>query len=223
MLCSSSYGITAVDSATSYVNLNGYTLHVAVEDGKCFNFSSIVAENGTISIEGGTFRVGGHNLVNSITNVATNVNFIVNSAMNISAPINVGGYEALYDGNVNTGTALLKVHGTFKPSAHDCFHGCEMQDGSTIDLSSRSNALPLVSAFTTGDNMLKFANGATVGVKFSKKFAIEKQAQKVQGKNLTVINDEGETTNADTTGNDNTGNGGSDNQGGNQGGGLGQN
>jgi hypothetical protein len=67
-------------------------------------------------------------------------------------------------------------------------------------------------------DLLQWSLGATVGVKFSKKFAIEKQAQKVQGKNLTVINDEGETTNADTTGNDNTGN-----QGGNQGGGLGQN
>ena len=169
MLCTSSYGILAADTVTSYVNLNGYTLHAVVEDGKSFNFASIVAENGTISIDGGTFRVGGHSLVNGITNVATNVNFIVNSAMNISAPLNVGGYEALYDGSINTGAALLKVHGTFKPSAHDCFHGCEMQDGSTMDLSSRSNALPLVSAFTTGDNKLKFANGATVSVKLGER------------------------------------------------------
>ena len=41
--------------------------------------------------------------------------------------------------------------------------------------------------------MLTFSLGATVGVKFSKKFAIEKQAQKVQGRNLTVIDDEGNT------------------------------
>jgi hypothetical protein len=89
--------------------------------------------------------------------------------MNISSPINVGGYEALYDGNVNTGTAMLNIHGTFKPSAHDCFHGCEMQDGSTMDLSSRTNALPIVSTFTTGDNMLKFANGATISVKLGER------------------------------------------------------
>jgi hypothetical protein len=44
-----------------------------------------------------------------------------------------------------------------------------MQDGSTIDLSSRTSALPLVSAFTTGDNMLKFANGATVSVKLGER------------------------------------------------------
>ena len=40
-----------------------------------------------------------------------------------------------------------------------------MQDGSTIDLSSRTNALPRVSAFTAGDNTLKFATNATVRVK----------------------------------------------------------
>jgi len=39
-------------------------------------------------------------------------------------------------------------------------------------------------------DMLQWSLGATVGIKFSKKFAIEKQAQKVQGKNLTVIDDD---------------------------------
>ena len=34
--------------------------------------------------------------------------------------------------------------------------------------------------------------------KFSKKFAIDKQAQKVSGKNLTVIDDEGETEQTNT-------------------------
>ena len=38
-----------------------------------------------------------------------------------------------------------------------------------MDLSSRTSALPLVSAFTTGDNKLKFANGATVSVKFGER------------------------------------------------------
>ena len=36
--------------------------------------------------------------------------------------------------------------------------------------------------------------------KFSKKFAIDKQAQKVSGKNLTVIDDEGETEQTNTAG-----------------------
>ena len=37
-----------------------------------------------------------------------------------------------------------------------------MQNGSMIDLSSRTNALPLVSAFTTGANTLKFADNSTI-------------------------------------------------------------
>ena len=41
-------------------------------------------------------------------------------------------------------------------------------------------------------DMLQWSLGATVGIKFSKKFAIDKQATKVQGKNLTVIDDSGE-------------------------------
>ena len=59
-------------------------------------------------------------------------------------------------------------------------------------------------------DMLSWSLGATIGIKFSKKFAIEKQASKVQGKNLTVIDESGETSNTDAgnTGG-NGGNGGS--------------
>lgn len=46
-------------------------------------------------------------------------------------------------------------------------------------------------------DMLQWSLGATVGIKFSKKFAIDKQATKVQGKNLTVIDDSGEADTAD--------------------------
>ena len=58
-------------------------------------------------------------------------------------------------------------------------------------------------------DMLTWSLGATIGIKFSKKFAIEKQAQKVTGKNLTVIDDEGETeqTNTGDNGNNNGGGG----------------
>ena len=71
----------------------------------------------------------------------------------------------MFGANYNTGTAALNVYGAFKPSAHDYFYGCTMQDGSTIDLSSRTNALPRVAAFTSWDNTLKFIDGATVKVK----------------------------------------------------------
>jgi hypothetical protein len=45
-----------------------------------------------------------------------------------------------------------------------------MTDGSTIDLSLRDGALPLVSSFTSGANTLQFATGApTVYVKLGDK------------------------------------------------------
>lgn len=61
-------------------------------------------------------------------------------------------------------------------------------------------------------DMLSWSLGATVGRKFSQKFAIDKQAQKVQGKNLTILDDQGEPTNASTG--DNTQHGGGTNNGG---------
>lgn len=61
----------------------------------------------------------------------------------------------------------MKVYGTFKPSVHNYFYGCTMQDGSMIDLSARTNALPCRSASTAGEGLtdLSFADNATVYVK----------------------------------------------------------
>ncbi len=38
-------------------------------------------------------------------------------------------------------------------------------DGATLDLSLRTNALPLVSGFASGANTLAFADGATISVR----------------------------------------------------------
>lgn len=59
-------------------------------------------------------------------------------------------------------------------------------------------------------DMLQWSLGATVGIKFSKKFAIEKQAQKVQGKNLTVIDDDQQGGSTDSGSGDNQQGGGSE-------------
>ena len=96
---------------------------------------------------------------------ARTVDFIVGCALNIGTDLSVHDYEVAYNFNNNSGTAALNVYGAFKSSEHDYFYGCTMQDGSTIDLSSRTNALPRVSAFTAGDHTLKFATNATVRVK----------------------------------------------------------
>ena len=95
---------------------------------------------------------------------ATTLTMRMNGAMSISdgCTVNLRDYEALYDGTANTGSGTVNVSGTFKPSAHDKFYGVTMQSGLTIDLSSRTNALTLVSAFTTGANTLKFADNSTI-------------------------------------------------------------
>ena len=141
--------------------LNGYTLEVAIPSAKNLKFQDLAPQGpGKIKIISGGYL----QTLTSACN-ATNVDFIVGSALNLGTALSVHDYESVYDWNANSGTAALNVYGAFKPSAHDYFYGCTMQDGSTIDLSSRTNALPRVSAFTSGDNTLKFATNAIVRVK----------------------------------------------------------
>jgi hypothetical protein len=141
--------------------LNGYTLEVAIANGKNLKFEYLAPQGP------GKIRITTGGWLQTITSCdATNVDFIVGCAMNIGADLSVHDYEAAYDLDYNSGTAALNVYGAFKPSEHDYFYGCTMQDGSTIDLSSRTNALPRVAAFTTaGDKTLKFADNATVKIK----------------------------------------------------------
>ena len=148
------------------MNLGGHTLDVELSADGSFLMSAddaqnVIITNGTMNVSGGTFKTypSYYGTVN-----ATTLTMRMNGAMSISdaCTINLRDYEALYDGTANTGTGTVNVSGTFKPSAHDKFYGVTMQSGSTIDLSSRTNALPLVSAFTTGANTLKFADNSTV-------------------------------------------------------------
>ena len=74
-------------------------------------------------------------------------------------------YEAVYSSNNNAGSAAMKVYGTFKPGSHNYFYGVTMVDGSTIDLSARTTALPAVASFTGGKRNLEFAENAVVAVK----------------------------------------------------------
>ena len=145
--------------------LNGYTLEVAIPSAKNLKFQDLAPQGpGKIKIISGGYL----QTLTSACN-ASNVDFIVGSALNLGTALSVHDYESVYDWNANSGTAALNVYGAFKPSAHDYFYGCTMQDGSTIDLSSRTNALPRVSAFTGGDNTLKFATNATVRVKLGER------------------------------------------------------
>ena len=142
-LTADSYLETTGDFNMQYndFTLNGYTLEVAIANAKNLKFQDLAPQGpGKIKITTGGW-------LQTITSCnASNVDFIVGSALNISSALSVHDYEAVFGANYNSGTAALNVYGT-------------------IDLSSRTNALPRVSAFTGGDHTLKFADDATVKVK----------------------------------------------------------
>jgi hypothetical protein len=84
-------------------------------------------------------------------------------------------YVAQYTDKYNHGAGAIKVYGTFTPAAvlsngNECFHGCEMQNGSCIDLSAKSNAWDVVATGwggtgdSDGNRTTTFEDNATVAV-----------------------------------------------------------
>lgn len=164
-------GLTAATEEEVSLDLGGHALHVNVGNSKYFFLRMKEIKNGTIDVLSGgwtrfgiegTFHEGDSHIV------ATNVDVIIRSALAVYAPVDVRGYEAQYYSNYDLGAYRFNVFGLFKPSAHNCFHACELQDGSVLDLSARTNACPVASAFGTaiadGGPSLKFASGANVTV-----------------------------------------------------------
>ena len=133
-------------------DLCGNTLNVDIATSKRLYLRSTTFTNGTIYARSG----GWLTVPEKLPTDASTVDLKVASALEIFAALDVRDYEADYALNYNNGAYRIRVHGTFKPSEHDYFHGVRMLDGSTLDLSSRTNALPATAAFTTGANTLAF-------------------------------------------------------------------
>lgn len=151
------------------LDLGGKTLTMNIANGKTFTMSATTVDEGVLAANGpGTLQFG-NAYSKAIGIAATNAHFRVNcpisTELNDGVGVDVGTYEALYSGTANGGANPLRVFGTFKPSAHDCFRGCTLMDGATLDLSLREGALPLVSGFASGANTLAFADGATISVR----------------------------------------------------------
>ena len=152
---------------TTEIDLGGHTLKIAIgTNGRIFHVVNGELRNGFIDItSGGWFQTGiSGNASYSKTNVADTVDFRIGSALKIYGPLSVRNYEQVYGSNNNDGTAALMVHGTFKPASHNYFYGCTMMNGSTIDLSARTTALPLTSSFSQGRKTVDFAPNANVTV-----------------------------------------------------------
>ena len=168
---SQTYDWGMFNSATA-IDLGGHTLKVAIgTNGRTFHIVNCEMKNGFIDVtSGGWFQTGVSGSKYEqyrLENVATNVDFRIGSAMKIYAPLSVRDYEQVYGSNNNAGTGVFSVHGTFKPAAHDYFYGVTLMDGSAIDLSQRTSALPLTSLFSGGRKTIDFAANAKVTVDLS--------------------------------------------------------
>ena len=165
-----SWGLIGSGYAAQALDLGGYSLSVDVTSNREFYLLNTEIRNGLIDLTHGGWFVTGRSPASGNSNndiIATNADFRVNAALKLYAKVKARNYEAVWSSNYNEGSAVFEIYGTFKPSAHNYFHGCKMMDGSTIDLSSRTNALPLIAAFTSNSaKTLDFEANKTVYVKF---------------------------------------------------------
>lgn len=86
-----------------------------------------------------------------------------NAALNLLSEMSVGDYAPCNTVTTSGGSAELKVSGTFTPNS-DYFYGPTMQDGSTIDLSAKTETWNAKSKLTGGNSETKFADGAKVTI-----------------------------------------------------------
>jgi len=142
-----------------YVDLGGHTLSVTIGGGKYFTIGAdtTTLRNGTLDLlSGGFFRVY-HGALDAST-----VNLRVGCALDIANALTVNDYRAGYDWNTNVGNGIITVKGRFTPAAGGYFHGCELADGATLDLSEQDATFSVVGAFSSGAKDMAFASDATV-------------------------------------------------------------
>ena len=147
------------DAAWNDLDLGGFTLTSTIKDDRQLYLLYAHITNGTFKVEGGTGTLRPYA---SAINMRT-ATLDIDCALNMTQTINVDGYISRYTGSSNAGTAALNVYGTFTPVPGAKYYGCTMQDGSTIDVTAWSEALPLAGGFTSGDGTVKCPSG-TVAV-----------------------------------------------------------
>ena len=164
------------DGTTAKIDLGGHTLTNSLVYGAQM-FIPLSVENGTMVARNLTTEGnGGYVRLNSDTSGGSaTFNLVMETAaLQLAGTLSVSNYVARYTGGYNRGSAAIKVYGTFTPDAvragGDAFHGCEMQNGSFIDLSAKTNAWSSVALGWTGSDPMEgnrtttFADGAKVGI-----------------------------------------------------------
>ena len=158
-----SYGFVGNGYTRSILDLGGYTLTVNLNaGGKLFYLYNTEVRNGVLDvIDGGWLETGNAGVT------ATNATIKCRAAMRANGAVEVRDYTACRETSKhNEGTAAFKVYGTFTP-ATDIFYGCQMQNGSTVDLSGRTTAWHTTTAAdgaAKGSTTVTFADNATITV-----------------------------------------------------------
>ena len=165
-----------VPDATMKIDLGGHTLTNSLVYGAQI-YIPLPVENGTMVARNlTTDSNGGYVRLNSGTSGGSaTFNLVMETAaFQLDGTLSVGNYVARYTGGYNRDSAAIKVYGTFTPDAvrtgGDAFHGCEMQNGSFIDLSAKTDAWSSIALGWTGRDPMEgnrtttFADGATVGI-----------------------------------------------------------
>ena len=155
-----SYGRATLDLGGNKltVKLSGASVH--------FQLYNTQILNGSIeNTSGGYIRVYNQNGDSG----SNTFDFKAAIALDLDRALVVRDYVALnkWTGS-NDGNGNVNVHRVFKPTAaaEGCYHSCQMQNGSTMDLTDwpSDKGWPMYSRFTSGGTQLSFANG-TVNVK----------------------------------------------------------
>ena len=154
------WGLINASYAEISMNLGGHTLDIAFSGGKTMYFTNIRASGagrinatgtGILEVRQDTAKIGF---------IAPEVDLRCECDLKCYGPVSVHDYEAAGTRTISDiGSSVMKVYGTFTPETR-YFHGCTMQDGSTMDFSKwpESAGWPVTSAYAgSGDKLIRFA------------------------------------------------------------------
>lgn len=158
ILAPASFGFVYTGHNMATIDLGGHELAVELGDGKSFCLHNMTITEGRFTVNGGRWLNFEQTSVR-----AAQADFDLECAVNVAVPTTMRDYtvrNAQYD---NAGTAALEVYGAFRPLT-DFFYGCALQNGATLDISSRTGEWSVKSASAGGLGTVTFAAGATVAV-----------------------------------------------------------
>ncbi len=155
-LVDSNYGRPFVCRGGSGFSLGGYELTCSIGSGKALYLSSAVQDGTWKTVGDGTLQV-------TAAAGSQTMDLDAGSPLNLGATLTVRDYTARYSGTSNAGTAAMNVYGVFTPVTN-VFYGCTMQNGSTLDLTSKTDVWSTTGAFTSGLTNVTFAANSVVNV-----------------------------------------------------------